>query len=352
MNAKFDFEHTECQLCGSEKAVYLFTGPDRLCKKEGKFKVVKCPECGLVYVNPRPTRGTMSYFYPPDYAPYRSIPTVYANIYSTRNTVFNNIKSELKYRVLTLCYNYEHLLPENRFLFINRIPVSILKIINYFAFQSFKKNYYRIPVFHKHGKALDIGCGSGTYLLLLNKMGWEATGLDIKDNTAPEIKKADIKIYTDYTADSNLKDNSFHFISMWHSLEHLHSPLDTLRKCHRLLKKKGTIFIEVPNSKSVIAKLFGRNWYAWDLPRHLFHYTPDTLTKMLKKAGFNNIKIHYLSSNNLAKSFIYHQESHNKHDDIDILLGRPFISQLCRLFGKIFALLKASDIIFIKARKL
>src|SRR5437870_4946655 len=73
---------------------------------------------------------------------------------------------------------------------------------------------------------------------------------------------------------------------MWHSLEHVHSPLNVLREAHRLLARGGRLYVAVPNIDSLPFRWFGAAWYGLDLPRHLTHFTPPTLALMLQRAGF------------------------------------------------------------------
>ena len=79
---------------------------------------------------------------------------------------------------------------------------------------------------------------------------------------------------------------------MWQSLEHVHQPLDVLCAAHRLLTDGGRLLVAVPNFESLASRWFGANWYGLDVPRHLTHFTPDTLRAMLARAGFARIDVH------------------------------------------------------------
>jgi hypothetical protein len=73
---------------------------------------------------------------------------------------------------------------------------------------------------------------------------------------------------------------------MWHSLEHVHRPLEVLRAAHRLLAPGGKLVVEVPNIDSLPFRWFGQNWCGLDLPRHLTHFAPQTLVQIVERAGF------------------------------------------------------------------
>jgi hypothetical protein len=73
---------------------------------------------------------------------------------------------------------------------------------------------------------------------------------------------------------------------MVHALEHVHDPLATVRKLRGLLAPGGILQIEVPNIGGAEARMFGRLWRGLDVPRHYIHFTPDTLSQLLRDAGF------------------------------------------------------------------
>jgi SAM-dependent methyltransferase len=83
-----------------------------------------------------------------------------------------------------------------------------------------------------------------------------------------------------------LENASFDVITMWQSLEHVHQPLDVLRAANQILAPGGTLIVAVPNIDSLAFRWFGSAWSGLDLPRHLVHFTPETLRLMLGRAGF------------------------------------------------------------------
>jgi SAM-dependent methyltransferase len=90
-----------------------------------------------------------------------------------------------------------------------------------------------------------------------------------------------------------LEPASFDLITMWHSLEHVHEPKRTLREAHRLLLPTGRLIVAVPNFVGLPRQWFGSCWYGLDLPRHLTHFDPGALRRMLEETGFRVVEIRH-----------------------------------------------------------
>ncbi len=137
-------------------------------------------------------------------------------------------------------------------------------------------------------KILDFGCGTGEFLNEMKTHGFDPIGVEpssIARTTA--IKKTGLKIYSQI---SELKENSFDAITLWHVLEHVYDLNDTLEQLHGLLNETGTIFIAVPNRQSFDAKHYKEYWAAYDVPRHLWHFSKENIDAILKKNGFRITK--------------------------------------------------------------
>ena len=127
------------------------------------------------------------------------------------------------------------------------------------------------------GKLLDIGAGTGDFLSVAKKDGWQTVGIE------PSAKAKDIAIKkgVSFAADlASLEDNSFDIITMWHVLEHVPNLEEYISELKRLLKPNGTIVIAVPNFKSYDAKYYGEFWAAFDVPRHLWHFSKTAIQKL------------------------------------------------------------------------
>ncbi len=142
------------------------------------------------------------------------------------------------------------------------------------------------------GSILDYGCGTGAFIHEMQSAGWKITGLE-PDLRARELarKLNGSNIFPpDYI--SSIPGEQFDIITLWHVLEHVHRLHPTLKHLNRALKRGGSIFIAVPNYTSDDAKAYGPAWAAWDVPRHLYHFSPDSMKKLLAANGFTLKAIH------------------------------------------------------------
>jgi ubiquinone/menaquinone biosynthesis C-methylase UbiE len=133
-----------------------------------------------------------------------------------------------------------------------------------------------------NGSVLDIGCGTGEFLLATQKKGWESTGVEISTVAKQLSENKLIKVYDDSL---HLADNSFDVITMWHVLEHVYDVDAQISELKRLLKQDGTLIIAVPNHKSFDAKHYGRHWAGYDVPRHLLHFSKNSIKILFEKHG-------------------------------------------------------------------
>ncbi len=250
------FEKPACNVCGSiENKILYETCNDRLLHKEGVFKVVKCTKCDLVYTSPRPDKDSIGKYY-------------------SGNYYTHNAKGWFSGGIAGL-------------------TKSILKYIIYFPLLlRFGKGFDLSKVFGS-GVVLDIGCGNGALLQKLNQAGWDVYGLDVDSvavKTASELVPA-AKIFVSDFESVDLPHDTFSLITASHVLEHVFSPTDFLLKTKKLLRKDGKLLIRVPNFGSGESLLFGERWLGLDVPRHLYHFTPATITNLFLASGFSVIYI-------------------------------------------------------------
>jgi len=130
------------------------------------------------------------------------------------------------------------------------------------------------------GLLLDIGAGTGDFLNQAQKSGWNCIGIE------PNLKARNIAITKGVNFTNSLEelaDNSFDVITMWHVLEHVPDLEFQIKTLKRLIKSGGTIIIAVPNYKSFDAKHYRSFWAAYDVPRHLWHFSKTSIQKLMKQ---------------------------------------------------------------------
>ena len=138
------------------------------------------------------------------------------------------------------------------------------------------------------GNLLDIGAGTGDFLNQANRSGWNCVGIE------PNEKAKNIAIAkgVQFVATlDDLDDHSFDVITMWHVLEHVPDLEIQIKTLKRLLKPNGTIFIAVPNFKSFDAKHYKSFWAAYDVPRHLWHFSKISIQKLFNKENLKLKKV-------------------------------------------------------------
>lgn len=142
----------------------------------------------------------------------------------------------------------------------------------------------------RQGWLLDIGSGTGYFAHLMTEWGWTVRAIE-KNSQARHFAQEHFGLKSDdEEAFNTLQDKSFDCITLWHVLEHLQHLNIMGDKFYRWLKDDGALLIAVPNNASTDASHYGADWAAWDVPRHLWHFSPATMQLFAQKHGFKIIK--------------------------------------------------------------
>jgi SAM-dependent methyltransferase len=224
-------EHIPCDLCGSEKYRVRYIKPDNWLRGTlYQFPVVECLDCGLVYVNPRPSLDSMPAFYPADYHHGRDSEK-FARRYVVQKTLLPDICGK---------------------------------------------------------RVLDIGCARGDFLSYLLNTGpiFEAHGVDA---FATSVSDGRIRFFNDLFTSAGYKSDYFDLIMAWAVFEHLHRPAEYFFEAARVLKPQGRLIILVTNSES----LYGQCAFSEDVPRHTYHYSKETLSRYGEKVDLKLKGIEY-----------------------------------------------------------
>lgn len=136
-------------------------------------------------------------------------------------------------------------------------------------------------------KILDIGCGSGRFLTDISEDKFEKYGIEINPEGYEICKGRGIKVYNQDLKDINFEDNFFDIITLWHVIEHINTPYETMSIIKRILKNDGILVMTTPNTDSFGFKYGQKLWFHLDTPRHLILYNMKSLDQLMNKAGFN-----------------------------------------------------------------
>jgi SAM-dependent methyltransferase len=121
----------------------------------------------------------------------------------------------------------------------------------------------------------------------MSEQGWDVTGLDVSIGTTRSIREdLGLRALSGNLPHPDLTPCSFDVATMWHSLEHVPYPMETLREVYQLLTPGGKLIVACPNIQSWSFRHFGTSWYGLDVPRHLTHFTANTLRLALQTSGF------------------------------------------------------------------
>ena len=151
-----------------------------------------------------------------------------------------------------------------------------------------RKRVALVRRFVNGGRLLDVGCAVGYFLAAAKRAGFEAEGLERSGWAAREARQRfSVHVPTGDIFSITGGSQRFEAITLWHMLEHARDPAAVLRAVRDLLAEGGKVFIELPNYRSVDAKGYGTEWTGWDLPYHLWHFTPESLSTLLTACGFN-----------------------------------------------------------------
>jgi 2-polyprenyl-3-methyl-5-hydroxy-6-metoxy-1,4-benzoquinol methylase len=139
-------------------------------------------------------------------------------------------------------------------------------------------------------RLLDVGCGNGRFLGLAAGIGWDAEGIDPDPNAVAAGQAAGLNV-SQGDLSTNRESEPFDAITLSHVIEHVPQPRDELELVFELLRPGGTVWVATPNAVGVGRRLFRRNWFGLDPPRHLAIFSPAALVAAMTRAGFVDVKV-------------------------------------------------------------
>lgn len=141
----------------------------------------------------------------------------------------------------------------------------------------------------KNAIILDYGCGTGAFLYEMKLNGWQVHG--IEPDAGARLKAEQLNGIAVGLPQhiSTLPEGTFDVITMWHVLEHVHALNDVIEQLKRLLSPNGKLIVAVPNPTSTDAHFYGTYWAAYDVPRHLYHFSPYAMNRLMTNHGLQVI---------------------------------------------------------------
>lgn len=153
---------------------------------------------------------------------------------------------------------------------------------------SLHKKTKLIGSYSKTGKnLLDVGAGTGDFLVFAEKKGWNPVGVEPNEKARSKALEKGMNLYSSL---DDLKGKRFDLITLWHVLEHLPNLELQIEQLKKLLHNEGTLIVAVPNFKSYDAKYYKNFWAAYDVPRHLWHFSKNAITHLFSKQGMKLIR--------------------------------------------------------------
>jgi 2-polyprenyl-3-methyl-5-hydroxy-6-metoxy-1,4-benzoquinol methylase len=177
------------------------------------------------------------------------------------------------------------------------------------------------------GAILDIGCGTGAFLHTMAEAGWNISGLE--PDAIARAKAAGLYAIQPKEPGKlfDLTPAAFNAITMWHVLEHVHQLHEYIQQIEKLLAPGGKAFIAVPNYTAKDAAIYKGNWAAYDVPRHLYHFSPGSMEKLLTQHGLKITTVKPMWFDSFYVSMLSEQYKNGKGNIIKAVFN-GFISNL------------------------
>lgn len=286
-----DLVTIDCVLCGSRKF-------STICSDDPS-KLVRCNDCQLVFFNPLPSQKYLD------------------NYYSSESGYLPSIEENLR--------SFE------------KEPTLWFHTANWILYK-----IYQHMVEEKGQRLLDVGSAYGFFLIFAKQRGLDVLGLEVSSETSRYARQQGIKVLNETLATAELERNSFDIVTMNNVLEHTLNPVAELEKAFSILKPSGVIYVGTPNLDSLVSRVDGIKWKMKSWPNHLYYFTPETLGRILDKAGFT-----------VLESFTHMGES-DYQDDVRIIRDRLLLTNdqdIRKAIECLWDLGKGQEMVFIAQKK-
>lgn len=293
--------YSSCPSCGDENIFHVLSAKDHTVSGE-EFEIWECKNCSLRFTQNIPEQENIGRYYQSEN---------YISHSDTKKGFVNNLYHIIRKRTLHQ-----------------------------------KKNLIETNTGKSSGTILDLGAGTGAFLNTMKTSGWACTGIE-PDKTARD--KA-VELYGIHLKESwaffSLPAESFDAITLWHVLEHVHQLHEYMEQFRKLLKPGGKLFIAVPNYTSKDAEIYGSDWAAYDVPRHLYHFSPKSMEIVLNAHGLKLDKIKPMWYDSVYVSLLSEKYKTGKANAVT-----AFLNGMSSNFNALFDKKKCSSLIYIISAK-
>lgn len=291
--------YTTCPVCNSSAITEYGKAIDHAVSGES-FLLMQCAACTLVFTQDIPSAGDMDPYYQ-------------SKQYISHSDTKEDLVSKLYHKVRKITLRLK----------VRLIVKTTSKIV---------------------GHHLDIGAGTGAFVHAMEKSGWNSIG--IEPNESARKRANELYLASIYSMEEldNFSEGSYTAITMWHVLEHVQHLHEMIRKIVYVLDRDGVLFIAVPNYLSFDAGFYGSQWAAYDVPRHLYHFSFQSMQHLLEQHGLQIEKVRPMWFDSFYVSML--SEKYRKGS----LLRGIFIGAIsnCMAF---FSTKKCSSLIYVVRRK-
>ena len=292
--------YNNCPVCNSKNISVQLTATDHTVSNE-QFAIWQCNDCSLRFTQDVPAQEAIGPYY---------VSENYISHSDTKKGLVNRLYHAVRKRTLQ----------GKRKLLVRETGIT-------------------------KGEVLDIGCGTGAFLHTMQQAGWGITGLE-PDATARERAGGLYGIHPQEPGKLfELQSATYHAITLWHVLEHVHELHAYIKQMETLLAAHGKIFIAVPNYTSADAAIYAANWAAYDVPRHLYHFSPQSMKKLLSTYNLQLLTVKPMWFDSFYVSMLSEQNKNGKGNIVKAFWN-GFVSNVKALGDK----RKCSSLIYVIGR--
>jgi 2-polyprenyl-3-methyl-5-hydroxy-6-metoxy-1,4-benzoquinol methylase len=237
---------SKCPACGAGGARFVHRSRDWLVSHD-QFSILECEGCGLRRTDPAPTEAEIGRYYDAE---------DYVGVTGSRRGAVNRVYHVVRWGTVRWRV---------------RIAAAAAGV--------------------RRGRVVDVGCGTAEFVAEMAKRGWNACGVEphprARKLAAACVERFPHPSVLDVPAFRALTTERFEVATMWHVIEHVHDVNDVVARVGRLLAPAGALVVACPNWRAFDAEYYGADWYGYDPPRHLWHFHPDAMRRLLAGHGFH-----------------------------------------------------------------